>query len=636
MMTRKTTPLFLFIAFCLILTACKKDIAENGDDVSVLDKNVIVNNDKQSISSRMTKLNEQLTVEDVYSAMKSSSPATKPDLTKNYAFKLMAEVAPPVLNGNTLQATHVRIIDHYAFVTYNTKGSKYFGGIDIFDVKDIRNPSIIGSYYLSNMDVSSIDYYDSKLYIVGAYDIDVDAPKHLQSPAMLEVLSLDADKKIISVDTIVDLSAYTGTDVRVDGQAVYTTAGSNGGLKVFDHSYKLLKNVQLDNARALDLFKEKVYVLQGQPGRVTIYNKADVSLASDYNVGDANQAEAKSGIVASDDYIFAALNEGGVQMLNQDGSLKQLVPRPSIPAGGVSDNFVSNSVSLQNDLVLIANGEAGLYVGNVVSEQNDTLVVMGKIKFKDNASTNFVTAKDSVVFVATGLGGLKILSYTINNGLPPYIVPTEPCASLVSDFYSLFPAGSNNKNKYPQLFESTSLKELVLTKESEVWLTFIDENAYFKNTLGYYTYTAGNPPAKAEDLKIKNLVGESVVFPNASKTGGGGGLKYGDRVQVGKGKFPAGTVIGFYLKQNGFKNGVLTDNVITFYTTPALNSGAQQHTLFKAKKCGNIVINFEDFPMSSPWVDNDFNDILFTISDSSDPNKVTDSFDLTNIQVLPQ
>ncbi len=38
---------------------------------------------------------------------------------------------------------------------------------------------------------------------------------------------------------------------------------------------------------------------------------------------------------------------------------------------------------------------------------------------------------------------------------------------------------------------------------------------------------------------------------------------------------------------------------------------------------------FEDMRLNTG--DNDFNDIIFTISDSSNPDKVTDSFDLTNV-----
>ncbi len=125
------------------------------------------------------------------SLLKSTNDFPEIDLTKNYAFKLTAEVDPPVYEGNTLQATHVTIKDDYAFVTYNTRGPKWQGGIEIFDVSDINNPEIISSAILPNTDVSAVDYADGKIYVVGATgDFE---EKGFVSPAFMEVISLDAN-----------------------------------------------------------------------------------------------------------------------------------------------------------------------------------------------------------------------------------------------------------------------------------------------------------------------------------------------------------------------------------------------------------------------------------------------------------
>ncbi|HEY4786249.1 MAG TPA: hypothetical protein VIH57_09370, partial [Bacteroidales bacterium] len=522
----------------IILHGCKKD--ENANNYSPIDKkgNILVNSDQQSLNSRVKIANQVLPVLDAeFSATKSEGIPPQVDLTQNFVFKLRAEVAAPVYEGNTLQATHVRILDHYAFVTYNTQGSKYLGGLDVFDVSNINQPTIVWNAVFKNTDVSSVDYYNNKLYIVGACDLDADAPSYLNSPAVLEVLSLDAGRSISKVDTIIDLSAYAGTDVRVSDQGIYTTSGANGFLKVFDFNYKILDTVRLDHARALDVNNNNIYVLQGQPGRINIYHKADASFVTTYAVGDANQAEAQSGIVTSDKYIFAALNEGGVQMLNLDGTLKQLVPRPLVPDGEDPGNFVSNSVSLYNDLVLIANGEAGLYVGGLIQSHNDSLAIIGKVAFSDGASTNFVAANDSVIFVATGLGGLKILSVSIDDGLPPVIIPTTPCPTLYANVMAMLPEYQNNMDANPDLFASSANKRILLTKESEVYVTFIGEGAGWKNSFGYYTYDANNPPTKVSDIK------KTILFPNVSGVNEGGGLNSGDMVQVGTGKFKAGTVI---------------------------------------------------------------------------------------------
>lgn len=626
----KTAKFFsMVVAVSLLFASCKKDSDDVVPGIKVVDRNVSVNENSASVNARIKRTNQLLEVDDVsYTNAKYSQIPPKVDLTKNYVFKLVAEVNAPSVDQKTLQATHVRIVDHYAFVTYNYRGDEYLGGIDIFDVADIRNPQIIGSYYLNNMDVSSVDYYNNKLYIVGAYDLDHEAPGHLVKPGMLEILSLDADKKIVAVDTILNLNAYMGTDVRVTEQNIFTTAGSNGGLKVFSHNFSESTSVDLDNARAIDIHNDLVYVLRGEPGRINIFNKSDVSPVKAYSPDGAMQKEAKSGLVVTDKYILTALNEGGMKVLNLDGSIKQQVPKPLVPDGENPENFVSNSVSVQNDLVLIANGEAGLYVGGLIESIDDSLAVIGKINFTDHESVNFVAMKDSVIFVATGLGGLKILTVGIDDGLPPVIIPVKPCPTLYSSIAGMFPEYQNNMVVHADLFAPGAGKRIVITKETEVFLTFVTEGAGWKNSFGYYTYDITNPPTAGSPLNKK------ILFPNASLKNEGGGLDTGTMVQVGTSKFKPGTVIGFYLVAKGWEYGTIDDGYYTMYTDSYLNRGGyQQHVLFKEKKCGDIVMTFEDIAQDDPlpYSDNDFNDIIFTVSDTKDVTKATTSFDMTGI-----
>jgi hypothetical protein len=570
--------------------------------------------------------------------LKSTSAAPPVDLSKNYVFKLRAEVAPPVYEGNTLQATHVKIVDNMAFVTYNTKGDKYLGGLEVFDVKDIKNPKIVWQAIFKTVDMSSVDYYNNKIYLAGAVDLDADttASKHLKRPAMLEVLSLNAAHEIIKVDTIIGLDSYAGTDVRATNTGIYTTSGTDGFLKVFDSDLKTVLSKPLADARSIDVNSTNVYVLQGgglqkSGGIVNVFNKSDASFVTAYNVGGANQQEAKSKLSVSDKYIFAALNEGGVQMLNLDGSLKQAVAKPVTPQGEDDNNYVSNAVSLNGDLVLIANGQAGLYVGGIIASRHDSLAILGKIKFNDTASSNFVEAKDSVIFVATGLGGLKILSLGIEEGLPPVIIPTKPCATLYKRITELFPETKDNRAAHPELFATSVSNRILLSKESEVYISFVAEGASWKNSLGYYTYNENNPPTSIADLK------KTILFPNVSQVGGGGLLQTGDMVQVGTGKFPAGTVIGFYLIATGWRNGLVTDGLYTDYTDINFNLGKyKQHTIFKEKTCDDLVLTFEDIAYGDPKYSSDFdyNDIIFTISDSKDVTKVNTSFDMTGIPTL--
>lgn len=618
------------LSFIILFAGCKKD---NSDKSPVYTQrgNLLINNNQSSLNSRVKSTNTTMHIQGIEgSNLKAGQEVPKIDLNKNFVFKLVAEVAAPVYNGKTIQATHVKIIDHYAFVTYNTRGNDYLGGIEIFDVSDIRHPKIIWQAIEDNVDISSVDYRNNKLYVVGATNTDA-IPSTLKSRAMLEVISLSSNMDFVKTDTILDLSSYTGTDVKVTDNAIYATSGAPGFLKIYDLKYKLIDSIAQKDARSIDANTNHIYVFNGQPGKVDVYDKTTFHPVATYNTGGAEQSEAKSKMSVSDKYILTALNEGGVKVLNLDGTTKQVIPKPVTPETGLPENFVSNAVSLNNDLVLIANGEAGLYVGGIISSKNDSISILGTIKFEDHASSNFVESKDSIIFVATGLGGLKILTVGIDEGLPPVIIETKVCATLYDSIILKLPENKNNKDANPILFAPATTKLLKLKKESEVFITFVSEGAGWRNTLGYYTYNENNEPASVSDLN------KNVIFPNVSQVDEGGSLKRGDMVQLGNGKFPAGTVIGFYLVAQGWQNGLTVDGRYTHYTDSHLNNnGNQQHMLFMEHKCKDIVLTFEDIDQSEKltYSDNDFNDVIFTISDSKDPSVATVSFDTTGIPVL--
>ncbi len=618
--------LILFIAFTLF--SCQKDSlpTDNPEDDFIIKGNLLVNSNHARLAARIRYINEIVPIVDseASSHLKSTDAFPEIDLTKNYAFKLMAEVDPPVYEDNTLQATHVTIKDDYAFVTYNTRGPKWQGGIEIFDVSDIKNPVLISSAILVNTDISAVDYADGKIYVVGATgDFE---EKGFVSPAFMEVISLDAGMAVDEVDTIIDISSYAGTDIKVAAGQIFTTSGSTGDLSIFDAAYALAGTEEISDARSVDANSNNLYVLQGQEGRVNVFNLPDATLTETYYVGGATIPESKSEIAVSDEYIFAALNEGGLSMLNLDGSLKQSLPKPATPAGDLDENHVTNSVSLNGDLVLIGNGESGIHVGGLIAEENDNLWMLGAMKFGESQSANFVESKDNVIFVATGLGGLKILAISIDEGVPDDVEPTDPCETLMANISELFPERLDVRNVHDDLFSDTAVLSIHVTEETPVFVSFIDEGAGWRNTFGYYTYPADNPPQSIEDFE------KLIVFPNVSKVGEGGGLDFGDRVQLGDESFPAGTVIGFYLVAQGWKNGLTVDGVYTHYTDKLFNiDQAQQSTLFISSDCDDIVLTFEDIKVNSSSCDHDFNDIILTIKDSKDMGMPNTKLDVSGL-----
>jgi hypothetical protein len=204
---------------------------------------------------------------------------------------------------------------------------------------------------------------------------------------------------------------------------------------------------------------------------------------------------------------------------------------------------------------------------------------------------------------------------------PDDIVATGERLALFQEIMADFPENKNVKTAKPELFEGATRKEIVLKSESDVYVTFISEGASLSNTFGWYSYTAGTKPANASDIKM------NLLFPHVSSRV----LRQGDRLRLGESKFPAGTVIGFFLIIDGWENGEIHYDRETFFTNYELNpNGEQQHVLYKHKELGDIVLSFEDV-LTSTGSDKDFNDIIFTVSDNTTEAEVT-NFDIAGVK----
>jgi hypothetical protein len=223
------------------------------------------------------------------------------------------------------------------------------------------------------------------------------------------------------------------------------------------------------------------------------------------------------------------------------------------------------------------------------------------------------------------MGAVAMLSlvYCSNEGIkerPDDIEATGERAEVYQKIMAQFPEHKNIKVTQPGLFEANAAKQVVLTNESPVYVTYISEGASYGNTFGWYSYNINDKPEQRADIKL------NVLFPHVTHRI----LKQGDRLQIGDGTFPAGTVIGFFLIINGWGGGEIHYDRETFYTDYTLNTEAQQqHVLFQQKDLGDIVLTFED-ELTSHQSDQDFNDIIFTVSDNKE-NKQVANFDVASV-----
>jgi hypothetical protein len=213
---------------------------------------------------------------------------------------------------------------------------------------------------------------------------------------------------------------------------------------------------------------------------------------------------------------------------------------------------------------------------------------------------------------------------TVIKEVPDGIVHTTPCESLYSKVLELLPYSQDNKDLESILFKDTVQKNIILTTESKVFLTFVNENAYSTSSIGWYSYNKSSVPQNSAGIN------KQILFPNASLLNSGGELSSGDMLQVGTGTFKAGTVIGFFLIADGWQNKTINWGQTVLYTNFVWNTNEnQQHVLYKDTVCNKIVLSWEDTAIEL-GSDQDFNDLVFTVSDN-EQDVETVSFETTSL-----
>lgn len=180
----------------------------------------------------------------------------------------------------------------------------------------------------------------------------------------------------------------------------------------------------------------------------------------------------------------------------------------------------------------------------------------------------------------------------------------ELSSSILKTIEKIIPEGGN----CPKLYRQSA--DFILNdpqgREAEIKVRFIGGTSAAASAFGYYCYKEGDSPEMIKKAK------KYIVFPN-TKTGVGirGGecvkLHYIDENGVDQGtKFPNGTKVGWFIRNDAFKEGTIGKGFGMFYSTTSLNSDKRTHTVaFRINDF--VVLSFED------WTDQDYNDVQFNV-----------------------
>ncbi|WP_299835333.1 DUF4114 domain-containing protein [uncultured Tenacibaculum sp.] len=206
-------------------------------------------------------------------------------------------------------------------------------------------------------------------------------------------------------------------------------------------------------------------------------------------------------------------------------------------------------------------------------------------------------------------------TYT-SNGTPNYLVNPgdEVSVESLEKISNALPESYPVPDYNPQYITAGYDTNVELTQAADVFVTFVAEGAGYRNVLGFYTYDLDNPPTSApseEDITI--------IFPNASALGSGGGLQVGDKVKIGS--FPANTGIGWVLLANAWSSSqqkvgyghwtVFSDPDFNPESNPELR---HHNVLLSDIENERIILGFEDIRRDYASCDNDFNDAVFYIT----------------------
>lgn len=215
---------------------------------------------------------------------------------------------------------------------------------------------------------------------------------------------------------------------------------------------------------------------------------------------------------------------------------------------------------------------------------------------------------------SAALAGYLTLGTWNSLGVPNYLERQNDVisSSLLSNINASLPEGRPVPTYHDEYLVQGRDTNIRLSAAATVWVTFVHEGAGWTNSLGFYSHPLGSPPASAAAI-----TNPTIIFPNVSYQGSGGGLRSGNKVKLGD--FAANTELGWFLVAQGWSSSTVQNKTYTVYSNPALNPEAdarlRQHNVLLNDAANSVVLmSFEDIRRDYTSCDNDFNDAVFYVT----------------------
>ncbi len=402
----------------LTLAACQSDsIVAPADSFLFEDRpGLAIDNSAATLSARVHDAGGS----DV--GLVSSNPSMMSIVADDNAMKftLQVNIDAPVVSSLTLPASHMVFRGTRAYVSYAPAGETLVGAVDVFDISTPWKPTLISSARFSDAKITTMAIDGDRLYLGTVTSNE----KYANAPAVMEAVVLDDNGRLTSRSYRVSVPSNVITGIASADDEIWITSGTNekqpGGLTVLDEEdFEVEMRDTFADARAVSVNGGVVTVLVGSGAKMRLYDADARRFIREFAIGGLTAAGHKATIANVANWAFVAAGDSGVVFtrIRQNGSVTgtKLMSWGS-PAGllGVAaEDAVTNAVAVSGSYAYAANGGAGIWVarGNWSSTaQNNTPTItpIGRLDLP-GVSSNMVGVYGGSLFVAAGMGGLKVL-----------------------------------------------------------------------------------------------------------------------------------------------------------------------------------------------------------------------------------
>ena len=322
-----------------------------------------------------------------------------------YALTVVFTVNPPWFDDRELlSATDIHISGRYAYVSYNKAGIDYRGALDIIDMDDPDNPRLTGRLYFANADMNSVIYKEGYVYAGGG--VNADLLETADSYAFVCKIPVDGDHFDLSNGITYGFQdGKTTTDMILDGDTLFASSGIEGYLGQYNNAdLSKINEIASPDLRALAFDGGNLVALEANMGVMVC--DTDLNLIREIPINSDFIVDAKRNLDLFEDRLLVAEGTYGAGHYSfSSGQFIEHIPITNRPPDAVDSDIVTNAVSSNQDMILMANGGAGLSLS--AQEANGAISTVGVLGLP--GSINDVDAGGDYIVAASGGAGMIVI-----------------------------------------------------------------------------------------------------------------------------------------------------------------------------------------------------------------------------------